>query len=206
MDVEGKQVEEQMQERARQTRAAILRGAGEAFAEQGYAAATMNDIAVRAGVTRGALSFHFPAKAAIAVALIQMFDQRRVETVARIEPESPGLVRIWQLLEALASASADDATIQAASRLQLERNVIDAPLPPPFVGWIDSFTALYADAAARGELRDGVEPATLGWMTAATFFGVQHVSNALTARSDLLQRIGEFWTLFLPAIQAPPPS
>ncbi|WP_433257910.1 hypothetical protein ACQPYK_21865 [Streptosporangium sp. CA-135522] len=139
------------------------------------------------------------------MALVQAFDQRRAEMVARIQPESPGLVRVQQLLEALTSALTDDAAIQAASRLQLERNVIDAPLPPPFVGWIDSFTALYADAAAQGELRDGVEPATLGWMTAAAFFGVQHVSNALTARADLARRISEFWTLFLPAIQAPPP-
>ncbi len=51
-----------MQDRAILTRQAILTAAAGVFEERGYRAATISEILARAGVTRGALYFHFPSK------------------------------------------------------------------------------------------------------------------------------------------------
>ncbi|NUS16758.1 MAG: helix-turn-helix transcriptional regulator, partial [Streptomyces sp.] len=59
------------QERAVRTRRAVLEAAAAVFAERGYAAATIGEILTRAGVTKGALYFHFDSKAALAQGVLQ---------------------------------------------------------------------------------------------------------------------------------------
>jgi AcrR family transcriptional regulator len=57
------------QERAARTVDALLEAAGEAFAERGFDAATMTQIAQQAGVSVGAAYQYFPNKEALALAL-----------------------------------------------------------------------------------------------------------------------------------------
>ncbi len=52
------------------TRARVLEAAIEVFSERGIRAATLEDVAARAGVTRGAVYGHFSGKPALAAALI----------------------------------------------------------------------------------------------------------------------------------------
>lgn len=59
------------QQRAERTRRRIVAAAAEEFAETGYPSATLHRIARGAGVTMGALTFHFPTKAALAQAVRQ---------------------------------------------------------------------------------------------------------------------------------------
>ncbi|MET7355669.1 helix-turn-helix domain-containing protein, partial [Streptomyces mirabilis] len=54
------------QERAVRTRRLILDAAASVFDERGYEAATIGEVLARAGVTKGALYFHFPSKRALA--------------------------------------------------------------------------------------------------------------------------------------------
>ena len=71
------------QERAVRTRRAVLEAAAGVFAERGYAAATIAEILNRAGVTKGALYFHFDSKAALARGVLE----ERI-SAARIIPGS----------------------------------------------------------------------------------------------------------------------
>jgi len=50
-------------EEAGLTRASLLRAALAVFSTKGYAAATLEDVAAKAGVTRGAIYWHFGSKA-----------------------------------------------------------------------------------------------------------------------------------------------
>ncbi|GAA4614358.1 ScbR family autoregulator-binding transcription factor [Actinoallomurus liliacearum] len=191
------------QDRARRTRQALLRAASEAFAENGYRATSMTEIAARAKVAKGALTFHFPAKGEIAAAIVADFYDRWPALIDRLRGESDGpLDTIWAVLSALAEEFEHDPLVRGAVRLQAERNVIDVELPAPYTGWINAFTELYADARAAGELRPGLVPEELARITAAAFFGVQHVSDARTDRVDLAERTDELVRLLTLAVQA----
>ncbi|MEV4108390.1 ScbR family autoregulator-binding transcription factor [Nonomuraea sp. NPDC049695] len=194
---------EPKQERARRTRQALLRAAAEAFAENGYQATSMNDIAARAEMAKGALTFHFPSKAAVAAAVIESFYDRWPPVAQRLRAEhaSP-LETVWSLLSHLAGGFREDALVRAAVRLQGETNLIDAPLPAPYRDWTDLLAGLYGEAEAAGELRPGIDPAELARITVAAFFGVQHISQAQTGRADLGERVEELLRLLRPAVTA----
>ncbi|WP_328868560.1 ScbR family autoregulator-binding transcription factor [Streptomyces sp. NBC_00304] len=57
------------QERAARTRRALINAAAEIFADDGYALASLPAISKRAGVSTGALHFHFPSKDSLALAV-----------------------------------------------------------------------------------------------------------------------------------------
>ncbi|MFC7472440.1 TetR family transcriptional regulator [Actinomadura keratinilytica] len=63
------------QERAIRTRKAILTAAAKIFEERGYRAATISEILSAAGVTKGALYFHFSSKEELAQGILHEQDQ-----------------------------------------------------------------------------------------------------------------------------------
>jgi AcrR family transcriptional regulator len=68
-------------DRSAQTRTALVTAARELFAEKGFVATTRDEIAARAGVTRGALYHHFDSKTAVAAAVVAELE---AELVARV--------------------------------------------------------------------------------------------------------------------------
>jgi AcrR family transcriptional regulator len=67
--------------RSARTRAALLAAARVLFAEQGFAATGREEIAERAGVTRGALYHHFASKAEVFAAVIDELEGELVDRV-----------------------------------------------------------------------------------------------------------------------------
>ena len=70
-------------EDAEATRNDVLRAALQVFSEKGYAAATLEDIADRAGVTRGAIYWHFDNKADLYNQSLEEFSKLSSQIVAR---------------------------------------------------------------------------------------------------------------------------
>lgn len=64
--------------RMEETRAKLVRAARAAFAEKGYAAASMDDLTAAAGLTRGALYHHFGDKKGLLRAVIDALDAEMV--------------------------------------------------------------------------------------------------------------------------------
>lgn len=79
--------------KSRRTRAGILDAAMRLFAEMGYHAANNGVIAEAAGLTRGAMLYHFPTREALVEAAVAYIDAERVklfEQAAAMRP-APGV-------------------------------------------------------------------------------------------------------------------
>ncbi|HEX4161278.1 MAG TPA: helix-turn-helix domain-containing protein [Acidimicrobiales bacterium] len=95
-------------DRSATTRAALVRAARELFADQGFAATSRDEIAERAGVTRGALYHHFESKSALAAAVVAELENELVERVVVAAAEGDGVREELHLgCRAYMDASAD---------------------------------------------------------------------------------------------------
>jgi AcrR family transcriptional regulator len=65
--------------KSKATRTRILEAAIACLADTGYAATSTNSVAAAAGMTRAALLYHFPSRAALIEAVIHFVTRRRVE-------------------------------------------------------------------------------------------------------------------------------
>src|SRR5271165_3785976 len=81
---------EPKRERGKQRVAALIDAGAEVFAEKGYEASTMTEIASRAGAAIGSLYQFFPSKEALAEALFNRYAERARASFVRVEELAPG--------------------------------------------------------------------------------------------------------------------
>jgi AcrR family transcriptional regulator len=192
------------QERAILTREKVIAGAAEVFYRQGFGGATLSDITAAAGVTKGALYFHFPSKEDVAFAIIEAEHQIATAAAARILESTAGpLESMLRLCADLAERLTTDPIVRAGIRLTTETSSFDRSLTRPYEDWLATFEALARAATATGELRAGTDAAKLAHFIIPAFTGVQMVSDVFTERADLRQRVREMWEILLPALVPP---
>jgi AcrR family transcriptional regulator len=107
-------------ERRETTRTALLAAARELFGERGFADTGREDIAERAGVTRGALYHHFESKAAVAAAVIEAVDAELADRV--VAAARRGVDPFDQLRRSCR------AYIDASAEPDIARILLEAPL------------------------------------------------------------------------------
>ncbi|MFE2109476.1 ScbR family autoregulator-binding transcription factor [Kitasatospora sp. NPDC059463] len=188
------------QARALATRQTVLRAAAEVFDERGYAGATMAEILERAGVTKGALYFHFPSKEELALAVIE----GQSAWLATWQPatDSP-MQTVIDLGYAFAHSLLDDPLLRGAIRLTIEHGTFTQPQVGAYQGWADAARELLERSLEVGELRPGVRPAAAAGVITGAVAGIQLNSQVLTDRRDLLQRMADLWALLLPGLVEP---
>ncbi|MHB9864505.1 ScbR family autoregulator-binding transcription factor [Streptomyces sp. YIM S03343] len=185
------------QERAIQTRRAVIHAAAQVFAERGYAAATIAEILDRAGVTKGALYFHFDSKEALARGVIeaQISDNRCMPRELKLQE--------WvDMGMMLAHQVPRDVILLAGIRLSADlqgRRRFGSAWP----AWTELSVALLADAKDRGEVLPHVVPVETAECFLAAWVGTQMFSEAATDWSDLSQRVSVLFNHMLPAIATP---
>jgi len=107
-----------MQERSRRTREQVLDGAAAEFVRHGYADATMQAVASRIGMTKGALYAHFHSKEGLALELVRQFTDGWESTGEERPPDGDTVAQtLHQATEALAKALQYDVRSRAAVRL-----------------------------------------------------------------------------------------
>ena len=80
------------QERRTETRRALLDAAATLFADRGFHAVSLDEIAAAAGYTRGALHYNFAGKPALLLGLLDRGLATRAAALPATAPGTPGLV------------------------------------------------------------------------------------------------------------------
>ncbi len=76
-------------EMVEETRAKLIQAARRAFADNGYAAASMDDLTAAAGLTRGALYHNFGDKRGLLQAVIDQIDAEMVARMRQVRDRAP---------------------------------------------------------------------------------------------------------------------
>jgi AcrR family transcriptional regulator len=100
------EAKEPKRERGKLRVAALLNAGGELFAEKGYDATTMTEIAQRAGASIGSLYQFFPSKEALAEALFNRYAMRAAEMLDSFVGLAPRLTAV-QLADLLVDMMLD---------------------------------------------------------------------------------------------------
>ncbi|MFD7340981.1 ScbR family autoregulator-binding transcription factor [Streptomyces violascens] len=186
------------QERALRTREVLLRAAAEEFDEKGYAAALINQILARAGLTAGAMYFHFKSKEDLAVAVMNA--QRH-----RIEPglNARGLQRLVDITLVWAHQLRVDPLLRAGVRLAVEQGSFGMHDASTFLEWREIMVTCLADAESDKELMPGVVPEDIAEFVVGACTGIQLYANLVNGREDLVERTIRMWELLLPGVAVP---
>jgi AcrR family transcriptional regulator len=191
------------QARAAHTRAQVLAAAAELFADRGYPHTSIAAIAEQAGMTKGAVYFHFRDKEDIAAEIVrELYGRWRVRVMEAHAAGLPPLETVQALLDICADKFFEDDVVKAGARLQAERSLSDATLPKPYVEWISTLSTMLARACGAGQLREGVDAEAAAHALVSAFFGVQHVCDVLDRRAELPRRWAEVSRLIFPSITA----
>ncbi|MDG4864680.1 TetR family transcriptional regulator, partial [Streptomyces sp. T-3] len=139
------------QERASRTRSLLLDAAAVEFARHGYVGTSLNKICTAAMATVGALTFHFPAKNALAEAVCARGAELTRKTVAEATGAAGSPLRgVVDLTRALAGLLDEEPMVQAAARLSREQRDIRADW---YDAWLPTVQDLLAEAGRAGQLR-----------------------------------------------------
>ncbi|HEV3172558.1 MAG TPA: ScbR family autoregulator-binding transcription factor [Actinocrinis sp.] len=186
------------QERAQRTRDTVLRAAGEAFAEKGFLGTSMADIFARAGVTKGALYFHFSSKEELAFAVISAGEELGNVVVQEVlASDAPPLQKLIDISIRWASYIQTDPIVRANVRLIVEQGTYSRDVPNSYDPWEQVASLLLKDAQERGELERSVDVKALAEFIVAAFTGAQIVSYATSGYKDLVRRVENMWQLLL---------
>lgn len=188
------------QVRAARTRQALVQAAAEVFAADGYAMASLPSISRRAGVSAGALHFHFASKDALAREIEAVAADSAEKTAERCRSAAGGaLESLVRTTCALLLAVGSDPVIKAGFRLGVD------PSRKSGVGllawWHDRVRDLVAQARDEGQLADDVTPEGAAEAIVAATVGFE-VLGSLDGEWFSGERMLQFWHFVLPRLAA----
>jgi TetR/AcrR family acrAB operon transcriptional repressor len=170
-------------EEAAVTRSTLLKTALSIFSAKGYSAATLDDIARAAKMTRGAIYWHFKSKADLYNTLVEEVSARGAAVVQGAVAEGGTLVEILRRVFVRQCALIeDDKEARAVMELALFKTGLEPELQAGRKKQLEAGNALVAgitDAMrmgiAQGVLRKDLEPADMARAFIAFENGVIHL-------------------------------
>lgn len=188
-----------VRDRARRTRRRLLLAAAALFDEAGYRGAPLSDILASAGLTKGALYFHFRSKRALTEALLAEVSRSWEVVVAEIAGR--GLDPLWRLLvetDAYVARWMHDPLVRGISRA-LDDPELRTQRDRWLAAWEAATIERLEDAAAAGLLGPEVDPRRAARAVVAIASGNYALADG---PDDLWARMSESWQGLLP-IMAP---
>ncbi|MFJ9089880.1 MULTISPECIES: TetR/AcrR family transcriptional regulator [unclassified Streptomyces] len=202
------------QARAARTRQRLVHNAAAEFAQRGYEGTSFARVCKAAGVTMGALTFHFPTKTSLAEAVCaEGIEGTRASVDDADRGAGSPLQAVGRIARAAAGALGEQAAAQASARLSREQ-------PSLGLNWRDAWlplirTRLY-QAQKLDELRPGTRPETATLLVASLVAGLEagllpQLGELLLLSSAPQEQLAELWQLTLRGIgtatpPGPPPT
>ncbi|MDI3403260.1 ScbR family autoregulator-binding transcription factor [Streptomyces cavernicola] len=183
------------QDRAEQTRQRLLRAAAEVFDELGYAGTSVTKIVQRAGVTPGAMYFHFKSKDDLARAVIRAMP----DTVLPLT-EGSGLQHLVDVILVWSQQLQHNPMMRAGVRLVVEQSAFGQSDASSFRDWERILTESLVKAQELGQLRDSVVPEEVAQLVLGATTGIQQYSLIASGRQDLPQRVESLFRILVSGI------
>ncbi|MFI6689121.1 ScbR family autoregulator-binding transcription factor [Streptomyces sp. NPDC050485] len=190
------------QERAVRTLRSLVHAAAEAFQERGYVQARLAEISAAAGVSTGALHFHFASKAALAstVQSTAAVSLRAAAHAATLRPGMDALQRLINASHALADTLRHDVVARAG--VQLNGDPACETEWDMCQEWQKYVQRLLAQAADEHLLAEGAALHDAAASIVAATTGME-----LLARNDAEwlspETLTRFWEVVLPSLATP---
>ena len=151
------------------TRATLLKTALTVFSTKSYTAATLDDVAKAANVTRGAIYWHFKSKADLYNTLIGEFSARGAGVVQQAVSEGGTLIEILRrIFIRLCTVIEEDRELRSVMELTLFKTGLDLELQAGRRKQIEAGNALLkgiteamGQGIAQGVLRDDIDAADM---------------------------------------------
>ena len=185
------------QERALRTREALIKSAAVVFDRDGFSVASLTVISHQAGVSNGALHFHFATKAALAGAVEDAAAHRLGRITLREEETGSALQLLVDATHDLARGLHDDVVLRTGFELSGDHvYVAKRDLRHQWRQWVEE-TLRRADA--EGALHETMTPedAVITLVAATTGLEVLGAQDPVWLSCRTLTR---FWQLLLPRL------
>ncbi|MFC7310244.1 ScbR family autoregulator-binding transcription factor [Streptomyces monticola] len=190
------------QERAARTRQSLVRAAAEVFAQEGFVPASLTTISKRAGVSNGALHFHFESKQTLARAVED--EAAKVVRAITEGADDVGFDALQRLVDAthdLMSRLSKDVVVRAGFELSGEAPLRDqgVDLRAQWRSWVEK---VLIEAERQENLAEGVTATDATVAVVAATVGLEHLGAS--DRSWISQAtLVQFWDLLLPRLASP---
>jgi AcrR family transcriptional regulator len=189
------------QARSEETRRKIISAAVELFSERGYAATGLGDIVELAGMTKGALYYHFDSKEALASAIGIEGSARLTRTFDVISQAAPpALEGIIHGTYLVVDQLQTDQFARVGVRLMRMFAGFGETASRSYSAWLAAMTEDVARARDEGDVRADVDPAAVADTFVGAVVGGSLLSDATSGGADLRDRVTRMFGLVLPAI------
>ncbi|GAA3379906.1 TetR family transcriptional regulator [Streptomyces racemochromogenes] len=189
------------QERAVRTRNAAVRAAASEFYRAGYGGTSLKAISQVAGVSMGAVTFHFDSKAELAEAVAEegcSAVRSALEDAAARRGGGKALDDLGSLLLELARLLRDDVTVRASAHLGRELPDVEDWTTL----WHPAVAGLAQEAHDRGELHAPADPAGVTALVAHLLWGAEATLRGAypDGQGAALDQLEAIWLLVLDGI------
>ncbi|MFJ6700855.1 ScbR family autoregulator-binding transcription factor [Streptomyces sp. NPDC091272] len=193
-----------MQARSEQTRRRLVLAGAEMFCRKGYASATLGEIVDAAGMTKGALYFHFVSKDRLADAVQEQGAAMLHDFVSeRRRTGEPPVQVLIDLTHWLVRARCEDPVVRAGFRIAHECADRRPPVTDLHQVWMSEVLHLIGEARTAGDLSDLAGRETTEALLPAAVCGIAALSGTGLTYHQLRSRTGELWTALLPLLVPP---
>lgn len=161
-----------------ETRGKLIEAGRKAFAERGYADASMDDFTAAAGLTRGALYHHFGDKRGLFEAVVSTID---AEMTARIDALQAAAPSVWEAFVLWGTAYIEMALEPEIRQILLRDGpaVLGDPASWPTSNTCIASLAVQIEALiAAGAIRAVDAEATARMLTGASCYAATWIANA----------------------------